>query len=84
MPGGVLPTRLVAIGTEDKRGAPAIAQSLSQYLRRDKVPVIGRISGRVLLLDPRSVLPEEDAAVLRALRGAADAIIPPGDRAKKG
>ncbi|MFC2024054.1 L-seryl-tRNA(Sec) selenium transferase [Chloroflexota bacterium] len=84
LPGGVLPTRLVAIGTEDKRSAPAIAQSLSQYLRRGKVPVIGRISGRVLLLDPRSVLPEEDVAVLRALRSAADAIIPPGGRAKKG
>ena len=32
------------------------------------MPVIGRIDNDILLLDPRSVLPEEDEAILGALR----------------
>ena len=73
LPGGTLPTRLVAIGGEGKRKRRNIAQALSQRLRCQEVPVIGRISDDILLLDPRSVLPEEDEMVLRALqRIAAD------------
>ncbi|MBA7679799.1 L-seryl-tRNA(Sec) selenium transferase [subsurface metagenome] len=68
LPGGTLPTRLVAIGGEGKRKHQNIAQALSQRLRSQQVPVIGRISGDVLLLDPRSVLPEEDEVVLQALQ----------------
>ena len=71
LPGGTLPTRLVAIGEEGKRKHQNIAQALSQRLRSQEVPVIGRISGNVLLLDPRSVLPEEDKIVLQALQNAA-------------
>jgi len=71
LPGGTLPTRLVAIGGEGKRKHQNIAQALSQRLRCQEVPVIGRISGNVLLLDPRSVLPEEDKIVLQALQSAA-------------
>ncbi|GAH41960.1 unnamed protein product, partial [marine sediment metagenome] len=56
LPGGTLPTRLVAIGGEGK----SMAQALSERLRCQKMPVVGRISGNMLLLDPRSVLPEED------------------------
>ncbi len=70
LPGGTLPTRLVAIGEEDKKKQRNIAQALSRRLRSQEIPVIGRISGNVLLLDPRSVLPEEDEAVLQALQGA--------------
>jgi hypothetical protein len=44
------------------------AQVLSRKLRSPEIPVIGRITDGVLLLDPRSVLPEEDEIVLRALR----------------
>jgi hypothetical protein len=33
--------------------------------------VVGRINEDVLLLDPRTVLPEEDEAVIDALRGLA-------------
>jgi len=69
LPGGTLPTRLVAIGGEGKKHQN-MAQVLSQRLRSQETPVIGRISGNVLLLDPRSVLPEEDEVVLKSLQGA--------------
>ncbi len=63
LPGGTLPTKLVAI-----RGA---AQTLSRRLRHREIAIIGRISGDRLLLDPRSVLPEEDEVVRQALRSLA-------------
>ncbi len=69
LPGGTLPTRLVAIG--GGRRQPDIAKVLSQRLRCHEVPLIGRISGNVLLLDPRSVFPEEDEIVLQVLQSAA-------------
>jgi L-seryl-tRNA(Ser) seleniumtransferase len=65
LPGGTLPTRLVAIGDKKDRN---VAQMLSRKLRSQELPVIGRISEDVLLLDPRSVLPEEDDMVLKVLR----------------
>ena len=65
LPEGTLPTRLVAIGSKKDR---TIAQILSQKLRSQEMPVIGRMSDDILLLDPRSVLPEEDKIVLQALR----------------
>jgi L-seryl-tRNA(Ser) seleniumtransferase len=68
LPGGTLPTRLVAIGDKKDRN---VAQMLSRKLRSQELPVIGRISEDVLLLDPRSVLPEEDDMALKALRGLA-------------
>ncbi|MDD4858609.1 MAG: L-seryl-tRNA(Sec) selenium transferase [Dehalococcoidales bacterium] len=64
LPGGTLPTRLVAIGRQDA----ALAQRLSRQLRHQEVPVIGRIEQETLLLDPRSVLPEEDDIILQLLR----------------
>ncbi len=69
LPGGSLPTRLVAIGGGGKRKGQTIAQTLARRLRSAEFPIIGRISGDVLLLDPRSVLPEEDEIVLQTLRG---------------
>jgi len=68
LPGGTLPTRLVAIGGKKDRN---MAQIISRKLRSQERPVIGRISDDVLLLDPRSVLPEEDEIVLQALRNSA-------------
>ena len=70
LPGGTLPTRLVAIGKQSKVKEQSIAQKLAQRLRTQEPPVVGRISENVLLLDPRSVLPEEDQTVLQALRSA--------------
>ncbi len=72
LPGSTLPTRLVAIGGGGKRKSQSTAQTLARKLRRSgKFPIIGRISGDVLLLDPRSVLPEEDQIVLPVLRNLA-------------
>ena len=75
LPGGTLPTKLVAIGGRSRRkGRVNIAQAVSARLRAMPVPVIGRISDDRLLLDPRSVLPEEDTTVLAALRDVASDI----------
>jgi L-seryl-tRNA(Ser) seleniumtransferase len=68
LPGSTLPTRLVAIGGQRK--GKNMAQALAQRLRCQEPPVVGRISENLLLLDPRSVLPEEDEAVLQSLRSA--------------
>ncbi|MFH1002636.1 MAG: L-seryl-tRNA(Sec) selenium transferase, partial [Chloroflexota bacterium] len=67
LPGGTLPTRLVAIGGGSKR-----VQDISRRLRLQVVPVVGRIDRDRLLLDPRTVLPEEDGMVLKALKALAD------------
>jgi L-seryl-tRNA(Ser) seleniumtransferase len=71
LPGGTLPTRLVAVGEEGQRKPAQLARRLSQQLSAREVPVIGRISGQVLFIDPRSVLPEDDALVVGALRECA-------------
>jgi L-seryl-tRNA(Ser) seleniumtransferase len=70
LPGGTLPTRLVAIGKPSKAKQQSTAQKFAQKLREQEPPLVGRISENVLLLDPRSVLPEEDQTVLQALRSA--------------
>ena len=66
-PGGTLPTKLMAISMEGKKNA-AFVLKLSQALRNYTTPIIGRISDNVFLLDPRSVLPEEDEIVVKALQ----------------
>jgi len=71
LPGSTLPTRLVAISGKGKGKGQNVAHILSRRLRCQQIPVIGRISDNVLLLDPRSVLPEEDKAMLQALRDLA-------------
>jgi L-seryl-tRNA(Ser) seleniumtransferase len=63
LPGGTLPTRLVTIG-----GGSKTVQILAKKLRLHSVPVIGRIEKDALLLDPRTVLPEEDAIIMKALK----------------
>jgi L-seryl-tRNA(Ser) seleniumtransferase len=62
LPGGTLPTRLVAVSGKGKT-----ARQLSEFLRKQETPVIGRIERDVLLLDPHSALPEEDKIVLEVL-----------------
>ncbi|HUV53482.1 MAG TPA: L-seryl-tRNA(Sec) selenium transferase [Dehalococcoidia bacterium] len=71
LPGGTLTTKLVAIGKQSKTTKEhGLAQTLAEMLRSQRPPVVGRISENVLLLDPRSVLPEEDTVVIQALRTA--------------
>jgi L-seryl-tRNA(Ser) seleniumtransferase len=65
LPGGTLPTKLVALGDRKDR---SLAQRLGRKLRSQEIPIIGRVGEDMLLLDPRSVLPEEDEIALRALR----------------
>lgn len=68
LPGSTLPTELVAI--KGKGRQRNLAQLLATKLRQNNPPVISRISGDVLLLDPRTVFPEQDEIVLQALNRA--------------
>jgi L-seryl-tRNA(Ser) seleniumtransferase len=72
LPGNVLPTRLVSVRAKGKTGF--IGHKVAQRLRQSNPPVIGRVSDDVLFLDPRSVLPEDDSAMLGALTEAIAAI----------
>ncbi len=65
LPGGSLPTKLVAI----QGGGKLSVKAIGERLRRLDFPVIGRISEDALLLDPRTVLPEEDDIVIKAIQG---------------
>jgi len=62
LPGGTLPTRLVAIRSRGK------VKELADKLRRESPLVIGRIENDLLLLDPRTVPPEEEGALLSRLK----------------
>ena len=64
LPGEVLPTSLVNL---DGSVAPGGAEGLSQKLRRGSPPVLGRIEGERVLLDPRTVLPEQEDALLQVV-----------------
>jgi L-seryl-tRNA(Ser) seleniumtransferase len=57
LPGTSLPTKLVAIIDDDP-------QSLAYRLRMANTPVIGRIQDNRVLLDPRTVLPDQGKALL--------------------
>lgn len=67
LPGSSIPTRLVSISGRYGNRNRSVAYDFSQMLRRNTPPLIGRISGDILFLDPRTVLPEEDDLVIEAL-----------------
>src|SRR3990172_5577105 len=71
LPGSTLPTRLVALpsGRGGGQKGASLAQKLARKLRENPVPIIARVNEDTLLLDPRSVFPEEDKIVIQALRG---------------
>ena len=63
LPGVTLPTFALALPPGDPDGVAA-------RLRASDPPVVARIEAGRVLLDPRTVLPGEDEAVLAAVRGA--------------
>jgi len=74
LPGETLPTWLLAMPGE---AFPGGASALARRLRKGDPPVVARIEGEQVLLDPRTVLPEEEPALLRAVRQAlAGATVP--------
>ena len=66
LPGQALPTRLLAV-------AGLAAGQLAAGLRHRPVPVVGRVQDERLLLDPRTVLPHQEAQLLEAMAAVARA-----------
>jgi L-seryl-tRNA(Ser) seleniumtransferase len=60
LPGSVLPTWLVAVTVSG-------VETLANVLREAETPVIGRIADDQLLLDPRTVLVEQEEALVAAI-----------------
>jgi L-seryl-tRNA(Ser) seleniumtransferase len=60
LPGQTLPTKVLALTV------PSV-DALTAQLRQADPPIIARIDNRQLLLDPRTVLPEQDKALVAAL-----------------
>lgn len=63
LPGESLPTRALAVRADHP-------DALAQALRTGSTPVVARVSDGELRFDPRTVLPEEDAALVEAVVGA--------------
>ena len=72
LPGDTLPSWALQLHPSDDSSV----DSLAQALRTAPTPVIGRIEDDSLLLDPRTVLPDQEPALLdsvtRALSGSPD------------
>ena len=64
LPGETMPSWALSIGADGVTGG---ADGLARRLREASPPVIGRIEDERVLLDPRTVLPEEDEALLRVV-----------------
>ena len=65
LPGERLPTTLLAIEAPKSK-----ANALLARLRAQRLPVIARVEAGEVVLDPRTVLPAEDEALLEAVQGA--------------
>jgi len=64
LPGETLSTTLLAL---DAAHVPLPLDELAKHLRLRRTPIIARIQRDTLLLDPRTVLQEQDEEVVRAL-----------------
>jgi L-seryl-tRNA(Ser) seleniumtransferase len=64
LPGETLPTHLVALGIESP-------DAVAARLRAEEPPVITRIEDDRLVLDPRTVLPEQETTLFRLVSRAA-------------
>ena len=67
LPGETLRTWLLSLEIDGIDGG---ADEVARRLRLGEPPVMGRIEEERVLLDPRTVLPEEDEALLQAVRKA--------------
>ncbi len=67
LPGETLPTTLLSI---DTRGLDGGAEALISRLRNGAPPVVGRVVDECVLLDPRTVMPEEDEDLIRVIKKA--------------
>jgi L-seryl-tRNA(Ser) seleniumtransferase len=65
LPGQTLPTKVLALSVDS---VEAVAEKLRHP--RNNLPVIARIEDDKLLFDPRTVLPEQDGALVAALKQA--------------
>lgn len=70
LPGALLPTTVVALAPPTGLSVDAFAARLRQA-QPPAMPVIGRIVEERLFLDPRTVLPTDEAPLLAALRASA-------------
>jgi L-seryl-tRNA(Ser) seleniumtransferase len=70
LPGETLPTMLLAVYTDRP-------DALANALRHGDPPIVAKIGDGVLTLDPRTVLPEEDASVAEALRQEGSPVLSP-------
>lgn len=68
LPGQTLPTRALAVPTA--LCGPEGPDGLAARLRQGSIPVIARVADEQLVLDPRTVLPEEDEELVGALKAA--------------
>ena len=62
LPGVTLPTAVVAL-----RPRQHTAAAIAAVLRQATPPIVGRIERNALLLDPRTVLPDDEPALLAAI-----------------
>ena len=69
LPGETLPTWLVALSAANTTGG---AEALAARLRRSDQPVMARIQDDLVVLDPRTVLPEEERVLVRMAKGAVE------------
>ena len=67
LPGESLPTSLLSLDAGD---APGGATGLAAALRAGEPPVIARIDNERVVLDPRTVLPDEEEPLLRIVASA--------------
>jgi L-seryl-tRNA(Ser) seleniumtransferase len=74
LPGSTLPTWLLTIKGTGKAGQRIAIQELAARLRAGQPPVVGRLEGNSLLLDPRTVRPEDDLVLVQVLRQALDSL----------
>lgn len=67
LPGETLPSWALALSSPALPGSP---EEVTQQLRDGEPPVVARIEEDRVLLDPRTVSPEEEEALLRGVRAA--------------